>query len=109
MIRGHSLTTLAVAVLATVARAEDHSGSAAFERLKNLAGEWEGTAVWTGVRTGNYPMNASYYLTGNGSALVTASAFSLPLLTSARAPGGVEKTSCTSLPASASSAGPVLL
>jgi hypothetical protein len=58
------------ALLATAARAEDRSAAAAFGRLKTLAGEWEGTAVWIGARTGTYPMNASYSLTGNGSALV---------------------------------------
>ena len=42
----------------------------ALEQIKSLVGDWEGTAEWTGARTGKYPMNASYYVTGNGSAVV---------------------------------------
>jgi len=35
-----------------------------------LAGNWEGTFEWTGARTANGPMKATYYTTGNGSAVV---------------------------------------
>jgi len=41
-----------------------------FAQLKSLAGDWKGTFEWTGARTGTGAMNASYYLTGGGSALV---------------------------------------
>jgi hypothetical protein len=41
-----------------------------FVRLKSLAGDWKGTFEWSGARTGTGAMNASYYLTGGGSALV---------------------------------------
>jgi hypothetical protein len=55
---------------ACIANAEDNSAAAAFGKLKSLVGDWEGTLEWTGARTGTGSMNASYYLTGNGSALV---------------------------------------
>jgi hypothetical protein len=44
--------------------------SASFAKLKNLVGKWEGTAQWTGARTDTLPMQATYYLTGHGTALV---------------------------------------
>jgi hypothetical protein len=56
--------------LACFCQAGDSDASKALEQLKSLAGSWEGTAQWTGARGGSYPMNASYYVTGNGSALV---------------------------------------
>jgi hypothetical protein len=49
---------------------DDNSAATAFGKLKLLAGDWEGTFEWTGARTGKGSMNAAYYLTGNGSALV---------------------------------------
>ncbi|MGH8093858.1 MAG: hypothetical protein ACREIF_10335 [Chthoniobacterales bacterium] len=50
--------------------AEDNSGATAFARLRALAGEWVGTFAWSGARTSTGAMNATYYLTGNGSAVV---------------------------------------
>ena len=41
-----------------------------FDRLKKLAGQWEGTLEWSDGRTGSGPLKANYYLTGMGSALV---------------------------------------
>ncbi len=41
-----------------------------FERLKGLIGELEGTFEWSQGRTGSGKLKATYYLTGNGSALV---------------------------------------
>jgi hypothetical protein len=35
-----------------------------------LAGDWTGTFEWTGGRKDSGKMNATYYLTGNGSAVV---------------------------------------
>ncbi len=55
---------------AGLSQAGDTDAFEALEQLKSLAGNWEGTAQWTGARTGSYPMNATYYVTGNGSALV---------------------------------------
>jgi hypothetical protein len=45
------------------------NGSAAFDKLRSLTGEWEGTYAWTG-RNASGKINAQYYSTGNGSALV---------------------------------------
>lgn len=41
-----------------------------FERMKALAGEWEGTYEWSQGRSGGGPLRVSYFLTGAGSALV---------------------------------------
>jgi hypothetical protein len=49
---------------------DENKAAKALEGIKSLAGDWAGTAEWTGARSGTYPMNASYYVTGNGSALV---------------------------------------
>jgi hypothetical protein len=56
--------------LISVGRSEDNSGATMFAQLKSLAGDWRGTFEWSGARTGKGSMDASYYLTGNGSALV---------------------------------------
>lgn len=39
-----------------------------FERMRGLAGKWEGMYQWSDGRTGQ--LRATYYLTGNSSALV---------------------------------------
>lgn len=44
--------------------------AAALARLAALAGEWEGSYEWTGGRTSHGAMNARYFTTGNGSAVV---------------------------------------
>ena len=44
--------------------------SRAFERIRTLTGEWEGSVEWTGDRSSKGRMRASYSLTGNGSAVV---------------------------------------
>jgi hypothetical protein len=41
-----------------------------FERLKTLAGEWDGTFEWSGGRTGSGTLHVTYSLTGGGSAVV---------------------------------------
>jgi len=46
------------------------NASAAFDRLKSLAGEWEGTFAWSGARNATGKMDARYYTTGNASSLV---------------------------------------
>jgi hypothetical protein len=56
--------------LISVGRSEDNNGATMFAQLKSLAGDWKGTFEWSGARTGTGAMNASYYLTGSGSALV---------------------------------------
>lgn len=50
--------------------AQENTGDRALTRLRALAGEWEGSFEWTGARGGAGAMNATYYTTGNGSALV---------------------------------------
>lgn len=69
------LTTLLICHVLVSARAQpDHvapvpSSSASFSAIKGLVGDWEGHFEWIGTnRTGQ--MNAKYYLTGNGSAVV---------------------------------------
>ena len=60
---------LALTGLATAEINAPADGSAAFEKLRSLTGEWEGTYAWTG-RNASGKINAQYYTTGNGSALV---------------------------------------
>jgi hypothetical protein len=55
--------------LSRVATAQD-AGAAAFDRLKSLAGEWQGDYEWTGARTDRGSMTISYSVTGYGSALI---------------------------------------
>ncbi len=56
--------------LVPAAPAQERPLPASFSRLLALAGEWEGTFEWSGARTGTGRMNATYYVTGNGSAVV---------------------------------------
>lgn len=44
--------------------------TAAFDKLRALTGDWEGTYAWSGARTSTGKMDARYYATGNNSALV---------------------------------------
>lgn len=69
------LTTLLASCALIGAQAQhDHTASVpssndSFSAIKGLVGDWEGTFEWVGTnRTGQ--MNAKYYLTGNGSAVV---------------------------------------
>lgn len=41
-----------------------------FASMKALEGQWEGTAIWSGGRSGTQRLTATYRLTGGGSALV---------------------------------------
>jgi len=64
-----------------VTRAQD--AAAAFSTLKALAGDWQGTYEWTGERSGFGVMNATYYVTANGTALVeNLTAGGVPSMTS---------------------------
>jgi hypothetical protein len=63
-----------IAFASAHAQHEDHAGAPAasnntFNSIKALAGDWEGTFQWIGT-TRKGQMNARYYLTGNGSAVV---------------------------------------
>jgi hypothetical protein len=64
------LAFLCCLLLVRFSEAAESNAANALEQLKSLAGDWEGRAEWTGARTGSYPLNAAYYVTGNGSALV---------------------------------------
>jgi len=70
MIRGVAFVLLAWLVPACLSEAKGDSAATAFEQFKSLAGDWEGTYEWTGARTAGGSLSATYYLTGNGSALV---------------------------------------
>ena len=61
---------LAWLVPACLSEAKGDSAAIAFGQFKSLAGDWEGTYEWTGARTAGGSLSATYYLTGNGSALV---------------------------------------
>ena len=50
--------------------AEQTNRFMALGQIKALIGNWSGTFQWTGGRNDSGSINASYYLTGNGSALV---------------------------------------
>jgi hypothetical protein len=53
-----------------VSEAQNDTGAAAFERLSALVGDWSGSLEWSGARSGRDAMDATYYATGNGSAIV---------------------------------------
>jgi hypothetical protein len=53
-----------------LAQTSEGTASAAFDKLRALRGDWEGTFAWSGGRSASGKMDASYYTTGNGSALV---------------------------------------
>lgn len=42
----------------------------AFERLKGLVGEWEGSFEWSGARSGGGEIRATYSLSGYGSTVI---------------------------------------
>jgi hypothetical protein len=46
------------------------NGAKALAQLRTLVGEWRGSFQWTGARNDHGEMNATYSLTGNGSAVV---------------------------------------
>ena len=50
--------------------AEETESSKALSQIKALIGDWSGTFQWTGGRKDSGSMNATYYITGNGSAVV---------------------------------------
>jgi hypothetical protein len=64
------LAPILLLAVAVVAKSQDNPSAAALDKLRTLTGDWEGTFEWSGARTGIGAMNASYYATGNGSAVV---------------------------------------
>jgi hypothetical protein len=69
MCRLSAVAVLYVSVIG-VSEAQNDSGAAAFERLSALAGNWAGSFEWSGARSSNGTIDATYYATGNGSAIV---------------------------------------
>jgi hypothetical protein len=71
-VMGRILLLAGIVCLCTMGRSEarEDAGTAALAQLRGLAGEWEGSLEWTGARTGTGSVNATYYETGNGSAVV---------------------------------------
>lgn len=61
---------LGCAAIMPVLSADQPDSSKAFEQIKALTGNWSGTYEWTGGRKASGSMSATYYVTGNGSALV---------------------------------------
>src|SRR4051812_6029384 len=57
-------------VLAASAIAQESLSSQAFEKIRSLNGNWEGSFEWSGARTDKGKMDAGYYVTGDGSAMV---------------------------------------
>ena len=57
-------------IASSVLASSEPSGKDIFERLKALAGDWEGTYEWSQGRTEKGTLKANYYVTGNGSAVV---------------------------------------
>jgi hypothetical protein len=66
------LAVLGVLLLtgATPSDVVEAPGPRMFERMRALAGEWEGTYEWSQGRSGGGQLRVSYFLTGAGSALV---------------------------------------
>jgi hypothetical protein len=61
---------LACAASMSALAAEETEGSKALAQMKALTGNWRGTFQWTGGRNDSGAMNATYYVTANGSAVV---------------------------------------
>ena len=62
---------IAILLLAAgIAQAQPIPASKALEKLRALAGEWQGTLEWSGARTGTGTLKASYHLAGNKSAVI---------------------------------------
>jgi hypothetical protein len=53
-----------------ISATQNDTGVAALAKLSALSGDWTGSVEWTGARSDTGNMNASYYVTGNGSAVV---------------------------------------
>ena len=52
------------------AEAQQTPAAQALERFRGLEGRWTGTFAWSGARSAKGNMDAEYYVTGNGSAVV---------------------------------------
>ena len=63
------LALLSLSTLGT-SETQSSSGAEALAKLRTLAGEWAGPVEWSGARTDRGTMNVTYYVTGNGTAIV---------------------------------------
>src|SRR5260370_24053352 len=72
MIMNSKVLWIVLGCVATVTAfsAEQTESSKALTQMKALIGNWSGTFQWTGGRSDSGSMNATYYGTGNGSAVV---------------------------------------
>jgi hypothetical protein len=72
MIMKSRVLWIALGCAATVSAfsAEQTESSKALDQIKALIGNWSGTFQWTGGRNDSGSMKATYYVTGNGSAVV---------------------------------------
>lgn len=64
------LRWMIVLVMVASAAAQESGGAQAFEKIRSLNGKWEGSFEWSGARTDKGKMDAEYYVTGGGSAIV---------------------------------------
>jgi hypothetical protein len=62
--------SLLSAAITSAFSAEQTESTKALGQIKALTGNWNGTFQWTGGRNDSGSMNATYYVTGNGSAVV---------------------------------------
>jgi hypothetical protein len=61
---------LVLSVVGQLQAEPTNEGPKALAQLRSLVGEWHGTFQWSGARNDAGKMNATYSLTGNGSAVV---------------------------------------
>jgi hypothetical protein len=74
---------LGCAATFSASSAEETQSSNALGQMKGLAGNWSGTFKWTGGHKDTGVMKATYYVTGNGSAVVeNLTIESTPVMTS---------------------------
>jgi hypothetical protein len=50
--------------------AQETPAAQALDKIRGLEGRWEGTLEWSGARSAKGKMDAEYFVTGNGSAVV---------------------------------------
>jgi len=69
---GKSLLLAGVVCLCAMGKSEakEDANVAALAQIRGLAGEWEGSFEWSGARAATGKIKATYYETGNGSAVV---------------------------------------
>src|SRR5215475_7057857 len=72
MIMNSKVLSIFLGCAATISAfsAEQTESSKALSQIKALIGNWSGTFQWTSGRKDSGSMNATYYVTGNGSAVV---------------------------------------